>query len=548
MKGLLLAFLLCLSGRCIGQIYDGFYYSVSGTNITITVGVYTGAGGEVTIPSSIPGVGAVTAIGDRAFYGWTNLTSVAIPSTVRYIGDGAFYGCSGLSSVTIPSSVTYIGDDAFYGCSGLTGVAIPSGVANIGSRAFLSCAGLTGFAVDAQNGFYSSVGGVLLNKSQTTLLQCPERIAGAYTIPGSVTYIGGDAFSGCGGLTSVAIPSGVANIGSGAFLSCSSLTGFTVDAQNPFYSSLGGVLFDKNQTALIEWPPGRAGAYVIPSSVTIVGEDAFSACSGLTSLTVPSSVTYMGQYAFASCSGLTNVTIGNGVPSIGAMAFYGCRGLTGLTIPGSVTSIGEDAFSGCGGLTSLAIPSGVAYMGQYAFASCSGLTNVTIGNGVPSIALGAFSGCSGLATVMVPGGVTNIGSWAFDGCSGLTRAYFQGSAPSTFGSGVFGNTSPGFSIYYPLTASGWSTPTWMGYPAQPYDYAPAAQRPLLSLILGWGAVAPSFRGLVLGAHYQLQVSTDLNTWSNMGPVFTATNTSEVYFQPFGVKDWNRLFFRLWSSP
>jgi hypothetical protein len=156
--------LFWVSGRCIGQTYDGFGYSVSGTNITIAG--YTGPGGAVTIPSSIPGVnGTVTAIGDGAFSLCRGLTRVTIPNSVASIGDEAFSACSGLSSVIIPKSVTYIGGSAFEGCSGLTSVTIPSSY--IGELAFAFCPGLT-----------------------------------SVTISSSVTSIGDWAFAACTGLTS----------------------------------------------------------------------------------------------------------------------------------------------------------------------------------------------------------------------------------------------------------------------------------------------------------------------------------------------------------
>jgi len=258
-----------------------------------------------------------------------------------------------------------------------------------------------------------------------------------------------------------------------------------------------------------------------------IGDEAFEECIGLTSVIIPGSATNIGFWAFSGCSGLTNVTMGNGVASIGDGAFNGCTNLTSVTIPSSVTLI--DGGFGRG------IVAG-------AFTGCSGLTNVTMGNGVTTIEVCAFYGCSSLTSVTIPSGVTNIGGWAFYGCSGLTSAYFQGDAPSLFDNQVFDSTAPNFSIYYPSTASGWSTPTWNGYPAQPY------YQPLLSVVQGLGTVTPSFKGLLLGTNYQLQVSTDLSAWSNTGPVFIATNTSEGYPQPFGVANGNRLFFRLRSAP
>ena len=158
----------------------------------------------------------------------------------------------------------------------------------------------------------------------------------------------------------------------------------------------------------------------IPNSVTSIGFSAFSDCSGLTSITIPNSVTSIGNYAFAYCSGLTSVTIPNSVTSIGSSAFSGCSGLTSVTIGSGVTSIGEYAFSSCSGLTSITIPNSVTSIGDYAFYKCSGLTSVTIPNSVTSIGNYAFSGCSGLTSVTIGSGIIYINSSAFGSCPELT--------------------------------------------------------------------------------------------------------------------------------
>jgi hypothetical protein len=85
-----------------------------------------------------------------------------------------------------------------------------------------------------------------------------------------VTSIGGNAFSSCTSLTSVTIPNSVTSIGSGAFSGCTSLSAITVEALNSFYSSVDGVLFNKSQTTLIQYPGGKAGSYTIPNSVTSI--------------------------------------------------------------------------------------------------------------------------------------------------------------------------------------------------------------------------------------------------------------------------------------
>jgi hypothetical protein len=196
---------------------------------------------------------------------------------------------------------------------------------------------------------------------------------------------------------------------------------------NPFnsaYSSLNGVLFNKGQTMLIQYPIGNvATSYTIPNSVTIIGYEAFYFCTSLTS-----------------------VTIGNSVTSIGGDAFYGC-GLASVNLPASVTTIGYDAFE-----------------------DCFSLTNVTISHGVTSIELGAFSVCTSLANLTIPDSVTNIGDTAFWGCTNLTGIFFLGNAPSLGGVNVFTGDSNLIVYYVPGTA-GWGT-TFGGVRTAPWIQVP----------------------------------------------------------------------------
>ena len=224
----------------------------------------------------------------------------------------------------------------------------------------------------------------------------------------SVTVLGASSFAENGYLTKVTIPSTVTNIVRSAFYGCDKLTNITVDALNPTYSSLDGVLFNQTADTLIGYPQGRRGAYLVPGSVTNVGDYAFYLCAGLTKIVIGDSVTSLGNSAFAGCTELTDVAIPNSVTNIGDSAFSDCAGLTNVSIDNSVTSIGEQAFAGCTGLASVTIPNSVTNVGRFAFSGSSGLTNVTIGTRVSSIGYGTFKGCTGLTRLAIPSSVTNI--------------------------------------------------------------------------------------------------------------------------------------------
>ncbi|MGN0526654.1 MAG: leucine-rich repeat protein, partial [Acutalibacteraceae bacterium] len=250
-----------------------------------------------------------------------------------------------------------------------TSITIPGSVISIGHGAFESCINLT-----------------------------------SVTIPDSVTSIGNSAFYCCRSLTSVSIGNGVTSIGNEAFNGCTSLTSINVDENNTKYSSVDGVLFNKNKTVLIQCPAGKTdNNYVVPDSVTNIGDYAFYICRNLKIITIPDSVTSIGNYAFYKCTNLISVSIGNSVTSIGNEAFNGCTSLTSITIPNSVTSIGNFAFEECSNLTSITISDSVKNIGKWAFCCCTNLTTVTIGNGVTNIGNSAFYKCSSLSDVYYRG-------------------------------------------------------------------------------------------------------------------------------------------------
>ncbi len=161
------------------------------------------------------------------------------------------------------------------------------------------------------------------------------------------------------------------------------------------------------------------------TGLTSIGDSAFSACEGLTSIVIPSSVTSIGDSAFRICGGLTSVEILGSVTSIGTYAFCGCSSLATITSPASVTSIGDYAFYYCSSLTSIEIPCSVTSIGVEAFIY-SGLTSIEIPGSVTSIDNYAFAGCNGLTTITIPESVISIGDYAFSGCSNLTTVNYAG--------------------------------------------------------------------------------------------------------------------------
>lgn len=237
------------------------------------------------------------AIPRYAFYGCNNLTSVTIPLSVNSIDENAFNGCRSLSSITIPASVVSIGKGAFSN-SGLKSINIPSSVPSIEQSAFRGCRDLT-----------------------------------SVTIPTSIVLIENSAFSGCHNIQSLTIPASVYTIKNNAFYDCTA--NINVEANNPFYTSVDGVLFNKEKSILIQCPISKSGEYTIPSTVTAIKGNAFSGCN-LTSISIPSAITSIGDLAFSGCKALTSIYVSPITPidlSYSELVFFNVNANCTLYVP-----------------------------------------------------------------------------------------------------------------------------------------------------------------------------------------------------------------------
>ena len=278
----------------------------------------------------------------------------SVKEGTRIICNSAFWNCRSLSEIVIPSSVTSIGDFAFYGCDSLSEIVIPSSVTSIDDWAFFRCSSLK----------YIS-------------------------IPKSVVCLNGNPFAYWNG---------------------------KLECLSPYYIYEDDVLFNKDKSKIISFRNQNIKSYVIPSSVTSIGDSAFYGCRSLSEIVIPSSVTSIGKGAFSYCLSLSEIFIPSSVTSIGKGAFAICDSLSEIVIPSSVTSIGKGAFSYCRSLSEIVIPSSVTSIGDSAFSYCDSLSEIVIPSSVISIGKGVFSYCGSLSEIVIPFSVTSIGDSAFYDC------------------------------------------------------------------------------------------------------------------------------------
>ena len=400
---------------------------------------------NTVIPSS------VTSIGQYAFYGQSEMTSIAIPNSVTTIGQYAFYGCTSLPSITLPETITSIDNGVFSECTGLQSITLPASITNININAFYNCTGLQSITVEA-----TTPPTIYLN----TFSYVPTDIP---------VYVPCESIE--------------------AYQAATGWSNFTNIQANPAYicfadadvKAICVANWDTNGDNKLSYPEAAAvtslgtvfqGNTEITSfdelqyftSLTVIQVSAFSGCIGLTSVTLPNSLTSIGSSGFRDCSSLESITLPNSLTTILDYAFNGCSSLTTIEIPNTVNSLGRFVFSQCTGLTSVNLPNVVTSIKASLFEGCRSLTSVIIPDAVTSIGNAAFRDCSSLTSIEIPNAVTSIGSQAFNSCTNLQSITCLPTTPPTLVTHAFSSptynsatlTVPCGSISAYQSASYWS--------------------------------------------------------------------------------------------
>ena len=483
-------------------------------------------------------------------------TDYTIPSSVTVIGVNAFAYCDALTQLTIPSSVTSIGEWAFDGCTALAEMTVLATVPPTMSEnvfrninrdipVYVPAASLAAYqAAEVWKEFNLqaimvnefTVGGLtyeVIDQTAKTVevINFTNELPNTATIPATVSYegenytvtaiaewafeknetiteitisegitsIGDYTFNKCVALTTVNIPASLTQMGDFVFNKCTALTAINVASGNTAYCSENGVLFNKEKTTLLCYPAGKPETdYTIPSSVTVIGVNAFSNCVALTTLTIPAGVTTIESYAFYDCPGFTKMTVLATVPPTivdedvfynvnfdipvyvpaASLAAYQAAAVwkefnlqaivTEFTVDGLTYNITDadartveiigyttglpDVLDIPATVTNNGINYNVTSIGADAIWGIDDLTEVSIPNSITTIGENVFWACYYMTKVTIGSGVTSIGAGAFALCEGLTEMTVLATVPPTVGDDTFGGVSRNIPVYVPAAS------------------------------------------------------------------------------------------------
>lgn len=380
---------------------------------------YNGSNAIVNFKGKLIISKGITEIGKASFNGASKITGVEIPNSAILISDYAFQKCEGLTTITIPGSVKKIGNwwgnangQIFNGCSNLKEVILEEGIEEISGRAFDSCSKVK-----------------------------------EWKLPKSLKRIGPGAFQSTG-VEEFNIPENVESIAA-TFISSSNLSRINVDSNNKYFTSVDGILFDKDSTRLIKYPENRDGSsYEVPNTVNTIDANAFGSCKNLQTIVIADSVEKIGDSAFYG-SKLKTINLGGGITNINNKPFYGALNLTNINvitendkyesengvlfnkgktilikcppaiingevyeIPNTVVEIGPQSFYRSQ-IKNVIIPSSVKKIGSESFFQCYNLEELNLPEGLERIEWRALQQCNKIKTIVVPSSVTYIDKECF---------------------------------------------------------------------------------------------------------------------------------------
>ena len=380
---------------------------------------YNGSNAIVNFKGKLIISKGITEIGKASFNGASKITGVEIPNSAILISDYAFQNCEGLTTITIPGSVKKIGNwwgnangQIFNGCSNLKEVILEEGIEEISGRAFDSCSKVK-----------------------------------EWKLPKSLKRIGPGAFQRTG-VEEFNIPENVESIAA-TFISSSNLSRINVDSNNKYFTSVDGILFDKDSTRLIKYPENRDGSsYEVPNTVNTIDANAFGSCKNLQTIVIADSVEKIGDSAFYG-SKLKTINLGGGITNINNKPFYGALNLTNINvitendkyesengvlfnkgktilikcppaiingevyeIPNTVVEIGPQSFYRSQ-IKNVIIPSSVKKIGSESFFQCYNLEELNLSEGLERIEWRALQQCNKIKTIVVPSSVTYIDKECF---------------------------------------------------------------------------------------------------------------------------------------
>ncbi len=358
------------------------------------------------------GTATITGVTDK------DIVNCTIPAElnghkVTVIGLDAFENCWKLNEVTLPDTVTKIDQYAF-AYSGLKSVNIPDSVTTIDNSAFTEAFNLADIRISGSHPYFAVRNNALIRKSDMTLLKYIGREKGPYEIEKGITTIGQSAFDN-GSVTSVVIPDSVTVIEDHAFSYTEDLKEVTIPDSVTFFGTQ--VFFRSGITAL-----------KIPAGLTDFGDGCFDWCFNLKSVEVdPANPVYemrdnllVGKkdktLLYYLDNGKDTLEIPEGIEAIQDSAFTGNKTLKEIIIPDTVKTI-HRAFFECTALKSIRLPEGMKVIETLAFAHCRLLKSITVPESVKSIHSDAFYDCVTLAEVIIPGSATSIDKDAFKDCS-----------------------------------------------------------------------------------------------------------------------------------